>query len=226
MELRYYGHSCFAVELQGKRLLFDPFITGNPWASGVDLDGIQPEFILISHGHGDHVGDTIELGKRHKAHIISTYEVVNWLEAHGVSGTGMNTGGKREFPFGTLRLVHAVHSSQLPDGAYGANPVGFCLYGKGFSFYFAGDTALTMDMQLIPLLCPPLDFAILPIGDHFTMGYEDAMLASDFIQCPKIVGCHYDTFSPIKIDRQQAQQAFLDRGKSLILPEIDQPFTV
>ncbi|MBP8725829.1 MAG: metal-dependent hydrolase [Saprospiraceae bacterium] len=226
MELRYYGHSCFAVELQGKRLLFDPFITGNPLASGVDIDALRPDFILISHGHGDHVGDAIELGRKHNAHIISTYEVVNWLAAHGVSGTGMNAGGKREFPFGTLRLVNAVHSSQLPDGAYGANPVGFCLYGNGFSFYFAGDTALTMDMQLIPMMCPPLDFAILPIGDHFTMGYEDALLASDFISCSRIVGCHYDTFPPIKIDRERVRRAFSDRGKSIILPEIDQPFTL
>jgi len=225
MKLSYYGHSCFEVELKGKRLLFDPFISGNQKASQVAMNHIKPDYILISHGHGDHMADAITLANASKAQIISTYEIVSWFESKGLSGIPMNTGGKKEFEFGWVKLVNAVHSSVLPDGTYGANPVGFCIYNKDHSFYYAGDTALTMDMQLIPRLCPPLDFAILPIGDHFTMGYEDAIIAADFIQCKHIVGCHFNTFPPIEIDAPKVRSAFEAAGKHIIIPEINNHYT-
>jgi L-ascorbate metabolism protein UlaG (beta-lactamase superfamily) len=129
----------------------------------------------------------------------------------------LNIGGKWKFDFGTVKYVSAIHSSVLPDGTYGGNPGGFVIWNDDICFYFAGDTALSMDMKLIPQICSRLDFAILPIGDDFTMGYEDAVMASDFIECDKIVGCHYDTFGYIIIDHAAAKKAFADKGKELIL---------
>ena len=132
----------------------------------------------------------------------------------------MNLGGKWKFDFGTVKYVQAVHSSMLPDGSYGGPSGGFVVWNEEFSFYFAGDTALTLDMQLIPKTCPKLDFAILPIGDNFTMGYEDAVIAAQFIECDKIIGCHFDTFGYIKINHQDAITEFKNAGKELILLEI------
>ena len=131
----------------------------------------------------------------------------------------MNHGGKRSFEFGTVKYVNAIHSSMLPDGSYGGAPGGFVVWNNEVSFYFAGDTALTWDMKLIPITCPKLDFAILPIGDNFTMGYEDAVIASDFIQVDKIIACHYDTFGYIKINHDAAIKEFKNAGKELILLE-------
>lgn len=229
MRITYYGHACFMVETGGKKLLFDPFITPNPKTQDVniDIDTIQPDYILISHGHADHVADAVTIAKNSGAKIISTYEIVTWFGHQDIDGHGMNTGGKFTFDFGVVKLVNAVHSSMLPDGTYGANPVGFVISNdQDGTFYFAGDTALTMDMKLIPMICPTLDFAILPIGDNFTMGYEDALIASDFIECNTIIGCHFDTFPPIEIDHEVAKKAFKDKGKTLFLPEITMAFNI
>ncbi len=226
MNIRYFGHSCFSVEIDGKQVLFDPFIAGNPLSSDIEIQQVKADYILISHGHGDHIGDAEVIAKNNKSPIIGAYEVVSWLESKGLSGYHMNTGGKRRFEFGTVRMVNAVHSSILPDGSYGANPAGFLVYSDSFSFYFAGDTALTMDMKLIPMLAPPLDFAILPIGDNFTMGFEDAIIASDFIQCDTIIGCHYDTFPVIKIDHEKVIDAFNKKNKRIILPKINEVFSI
>ncbi len=226
MLIQYYGHSCFAVELKGKRLLFDPFISGNPLAQKIDIESIRADYIFISHGHSDHVADVERIAKRTNAKLVSTYEIVSWFERKGLQGIPMNTGGKKSFEFGTVKLVTAVHSSALPDGSYAANPVGFCIYNEETSFYFAGDTALTKDMQLIPMTCPALHFAFLPIGDHFTMGYEDALIASDFINCPHIIACHFDTFPPIEIHHETVQKAFSLQGKNLKIPSINEIFNI
>ncbi len=203
----------------------DPFIKGNPKASHINIEDLKVDYILLTHGHGDHVGDTIEIASRTKAKIISTYEVLNWLTQHNLEGFGMNTGGKISLEFGTVKMVSAIHSSSMPDGSYGANPVGFVIWNKEICFYISGDTALNMDMKLIPLMCPKLDFAILCIGDMFTMGYEDALLASDFIDCNKIIGCHFDTFPPIELDHSKVQNYFALKNKNLILPTINQTIT-
>lgn len=229
MRITYYGHSCFLVEVGGQKLLFDPFITGNPQhaASTIDVNTIKPDYILISHGHADHVADVELIASQSEAQIIGVAEVVGWYEDKGFKGIGMNTGGRHQFDFGLLRVVTAVHSSSFPDGSYAGNPVGFVISNPtGGTFYFAGDTALTLDMQLIPQLCPRLDFAILPIGDHFTMGYEDAVIASNFIQCNTIIGCHFDTFDRIKIDQSAAKEAFTQASKTLFLPEIGMSFNI
>lgn len=225
MELKYLGHSCFQIQFNGKTLLFDPFITGNPLAKEVRFDDICPDYILLSHGHGDHVMDAISIASRSKALIISTYEIVSWFEKQGISGIPMNTGGKKQFEFGWVKLVNAIHSSVLPDGTYGANPVGFCIYHENGCFYYAGDTALTMDMQLIPKICPPLDLAILPIGDHFTMGYEDAILAAQFVQCQQVVGCHFNTFPAIEIDIEKVRSAFEQAGLKITIPSINEQYS-
>lgn len=230
MRITYYGHACFFVEIGGKKLLFDPFISPNPkaQAANIVIDNIEPDYILISHGHEDHLADAFEIAMQSNAKIISNPEIVKWYDKQGVkSGHEMNIGGKFLFDFGTVKMVKAVHSSMLPDGSYGGNPVGFVISNEQEgTFYFAGDTALTLDMQLIPMICPRLDFAMLPIGDNYTMGYEDAILASNFIQCNTVIGCHFDTFPPIEIDQEAAQKAFSKAGKTLFLPEIGMAFNI
>jgi L-ascorbate metabolism protein UlaG (beta-lactamase superfamily) len=228
MRITYFGHACFLIETVGKKLLFDPFISPNPKTkeAGIDIASIEADYILLSHGHEDHIADAETIGKASDALVIGVYEVVAWMQKKGLRGHGMNTGGKWTFDFGTIKLVNAVHSSAMPDGSYGGNPVGFVITNTEGCFYFAGDTGLTLDMQLIPMTCPPLDFAILPIGDNFTMGYEDAVLASDFIKCNTVIGCHFDTFPPVEIEHDAAQKEFENKGKTLLLPKLNKSYNI
>jgi L-ascorbate metabolism protein UlaG (beta-lactamase superfamily) len=220
MKFTYYGQSCFSVETAGRRLLFDPFITPNELAKNIRLEDIKADYILVSHGHGDHIADCVALAKQNNATVIGAFEVVNWLNGKGVEKYHpMNHGGQWKFDFGTVRCTSAIHSSAMPDGSYGGNPMGFIVTTPEKSFYYAGDTALTMDMQLVPRWAK-LDFAVLPIGDNFTMGYEDAVLAAEMIQCKRIIGAHYDTFGFIKIDHQKAKSAFTKAGLNLELLDI------
>lgn len=220
MKITFYGQSGFSIETGGKKLVFDPFISGNAKASHIDVSSIQADYVLLSHGHADHVADAEPIAKANDAVIISGYEVASWFGAKGLKMHPLNHGGKWKFDFGTVKYVNAVHSSVLPDGSYGGNPGGFVIWNEETCFYFAGDTALTLDMKLIPMTCPKLDFAILPIGDNFTMGYDDAAIASEFIDCDTIIGCHFDTFGYIEIDHNAAKEAFAAKNKRLILPEI------
>jgi L-ascorbate metabolism protein UlaG (beta-lactamase superfamily) len=221
MTITYYGHSCFGIEIGGKHLLFDPFISANPLAKSIDVETIPCDFMLISHGHQDHILDAEAIAKRTNCTVICAWEVGSWLINKGIANVHkMNTGGSFAFDFGILKCVTAQHSSSLPDGSYGGSPLGFVVQSEDACFYFAGDTALTLDMQLIPLTCPPLDFAILPIGSNLTMDYQDAVMAADFIQCTTVIGCHYDTFPVIKIDHEAAQKAFEEEKKELVLPKI------
>ena len=220
MNITYYGHSCFGVEVNGKHLLFDPFISGNELAKQIDINAIRADYILVSHGHIDHIADAVSIAKRTGAAIISSHEICVWLKKQGVTHTHeMNIGGKCKFDFGNVKCVTAVHSSSLPDGTYGGNPMGFVVESKEANFYFAGDTALTYDMKLIGDY-RTINFAFLPIGDTFTMGVENAILASSFINCSKIIGMHYDTFAPIKIDKTEAVRKFQNHGTDLILFDI------
>lgn len=220
MQFTYYGQSCFLIEVAGKKLLFDPFITGNELAKDIDVNKIEADYILVSHGHGDHVADLISIAKRTGALIISAYEIVEWAMKQGApKGHPMNFGGKKQFDFGTVKFVHAMHSSVLPDGTYGGNPGGFVVSTDEGNFYYSGDTSLMMDMELIPRYAK-LDFAILPVGDNFTMGVEDAIIAAEMIQCSNIIGVHFDTFPYIKIDHEEAYQQFKDAGLELTLPVI------
>lgn len=220
MIITYYGHACFEVEVSGKKLLFDPFISPNELAKNIDITSIKPDYILISHGHEDHVADAVEIAKQSGAKVISNFEIVTWLNEQAIENCHpMNHGGKWEFEFGVVKMVNAVHSSGLPDGSYGGNPAGFVIESQEGNFYFAGDTALTLDMQLIGKM-HDLDFAVLPIGDNFTMGIDEAVIAAEFIQCDQIIGVHYDTFGFIKIDHNKAIEAFKAKEKQLHLIDI------
>lgn len=220
MKLTYYGQSCFAVETGGKNLLFDPFITPNEQAKHIDISRIKADYILLSHGHSDHTADCVQLAKRTNATVIGSFEVATWMNQQGVEKYHpMNTGGKWAFDFGTVKCTSAIHSSNMPDGSYGGNPMGFIVHTDEKTFYYSGDTALTMDMQLVPRW-GKLDFAVLPIGDNFTMGYEDAIVASEMIQCQNIVGVHFDTFGFIRIDHEKVKKAFTEAGLNLHLLKI------
>ncbi|MGE5518655.1 MAG: metal-dependent hydrolase [Candidatus Dadabacteria bacterium] len=225
MKFTYYGHSCFSVQLSGKNILFDPFITPNELAKDINIEELKPDYILLSHGHSDHVADCVQIARQSNATVVSSFEVINWVNSQGVEKTHpMNHGGKWKFDFGTVKCTNAIHSSSMPDGSYGGNPMGFIVSGEK-SFYYSGDTALHMDMQLIPRWAQ-LDFAVLSIGDNFTMGYEDAIIAAELIQCKNIVGAHYDTFGFIKIDHQKAKEAFTNAGLNLLLPRIGETIDI
>lgn len=217
MKVRYYGHSCFSVIVGGKHLLFDPFITPNSLAKHIDISLIPADYILISHGHEDHVADALAIAKRTNATVVANYEVAMWLGKRGAEKVhAMNHGGWAMFEFGPVKYVNAIHSSSMPDGSYGGNPGGFIVESSEGNFYYSGDTALTMDMKLIGD-STKLKFAVLCVGDNFTMGVDDAIKAADFIRCKEILGVHYDTFPPIKIDHNVAKEKFKAAGKNLHL---------
>lgn len=226
MTVRYLGQSGFQVHFGSKNLVFDPMITSNPLSSEIKVNDLKADYVLLSHGHSDHVENAEEIAYNNNATIISSFEVVSWYAQKGIKGHPMNIGGKFSFDFGTVKYVNAVHSSMLPDGSYGGPSGGFVIWNEIKSFYFAGDTALTMDMKLIPVTCPKLDFAILPIGDNFTMGYEDAAIAAQYIECDTIIGCHFDTFGYIKIDHEAAKTQFKKIGKKLILLNVGQSIEI
>ena len=219
MRLTCYGHSCIGVNTAGHDVLFDPFITGNPLAGSIDPERIPATEILITHGHGDHVADAEAIAKRTGATLVSNYEIATWFGAKGVKSTaGMNIGGATQVGPFRVKYVTAVHSSQLPDGSYGGNPGGFVVSGPEGAFHHAGDTALTMDMQLLKSF--NLRFACLPIGDHYTMGVADAIEAAKLMGVTKVVGIHYNTFPPITIDTEAAKRDFAKAGINLLLPAI------
>jgi L-ascorbate metabolism protein UlaG (beta-lactamase superfamily) len=220
MEITYYGQSCFLFKIGEHRVLFDPFISPNELASAINVDDIKADFILISHGHQDHVHDAERIANNNNATIVATYEIASWFGAKGVKNTHpMNTGGKVTLPFGTVKMVNAIHSSSLPDGTYAGSAAGFVVETEDKTFYFAGDTALTYDMKLIPDQFD-LHFALLPIGDNFTMDIHDAMIAADYVDVNTVIGMHYDTFPYIKIDHEEVKEVAQIADKELILMQI------
>lgn len=226
IELTYLGHSSFLASVRNKKILFDPFIHPNPKAAHIDVEAIEADYILLSHGHEDHVADAESIAKRTGATLVSNYEIAVWFAQKGVAHYHpMNIGGSKQFDFGKVKYVTAVHSSTLPDGASGGNPGGFVVQHPGGCFYYAGDTALTFDMKLIVEEFK-IDFAFLPIGDNFTMGIEDALKAADWVGTKRIVGMHYDTFPYIAIDAAAAKKAAAEAGKELILLNIGDSITL
>jgi len=220
MKVTYYGHACFSVQVGKRTLLFDPFISGNPLAQAIDVKSVPADFILVSHGHDDHLDDAVAIAKRTRALVIANFEVANWLEQKGAPRVhGLNHGGGYSFDFGHAKFVNAVHSSTMPDGTNGGNAGGFVVETTGGNFYYSGDTALTYDMKLIGE-ATKLRFAALCIGDNFTMGPDDAVKAAEFVRCNEILGVHYDTFPPIKIDHAAAKEKFRAAGKDLHLLQI------
>jgi L-ascorbate metabolism protein UlaG (beta-lactamase superfamily) len=199
-QLTWYSHACFLIEAGGSRLLTDPFLTGNPLAP-VAADAVETDYIFVSHGHGDHVGDTVSIAKRTGATVVSNFEIQNWLAGQGVEHTHpQHIGGGFDYPWGRVKLTIAHHGSGLPDGSYGGTPCGFLFYIEGQKIYHACDTGLFYDMKLIGE--EGVDLAILPIGDNFTMGPDDALRAVKLIQPARVIPIHYDTFDVIRQDPQ------------------------
>ena len=220
MKITFFGHASLGIEVSGKSILIDPFISANPRASHINLSELKPDYILLTHAHQDHTLDVeFIMANNPETIIVSNAEIATYYLAKGFNAHMMNHGGSWKFDFGTVKYVSAIHSSSFADGTYGGNPGGFVIEGEHKNIYIAGDTALTMDMKLIPMRTK-LDLAILPIGNNFTMDVEDAILASDFVECDKILGCHYDTFGFIEINHQEAIQKFFNKGKDLMLLEI------
>ncbi len=219
MKITFYGQSSLGIEVGGKNIIVDPFISANELASHINIDELKADYILVTHAHGDHTLDVEAIAKRTGATIVSNAEIATYYEKKGFKSHPMNHGGSWKFDFGTVKYVSAIHSSSFHDGTYGGNPGGFVIEGEHKNIYIAGDTALTFDMKLIPLRTK-LDLAILPIGNNFTMDVEDAIIASDFVECDKVLGYHYDTFGYIKINHEDAKKKFFDKGKDLMLLEI------
>lgn len=225
MKITFLGHACVSIETAGKNIIVDPFISGNDLASHIDLSKLKADYILITHAHQDHILDVETIAKITGATIVSNYEIVTYYAKKGFTVHPMNHGGSWKFDFGRLTFTPAIHSSSFPDGTYGGQPGGFLIESEAANIYIAGDTSLTMDMQLIPIQTQ-LDLAVFPIGDNFTMGIESAIYASDFVQCDRILGYHYDTFDYIKIDQQKAKKQFLEVDKELILLPIGESLTL
>ncbi|MBT3189197.1 MAG: metal-dependent hydrolase [Anaerolineae bacterium] len=219
----WYGHATLGLETDGHKLLIDPFFTDNPSAP-VTADEMEANFILVSHGHGDHVGDTVSIAERTDALVISNFEIANWFETQGVSKVHpQHLGGGFQHPFGYLKLTLALHGSALPDGSYGGNPAGFLLTtNDGKKIYMAQDTGLFGDMQLIG--DEGIDLAVIPIGDNFTMGPDDALKAVKFLRPKVVIPIHYNTWdliaqNPISWadrveDEMQARVVVLAAGES------------
>lgn len=216
MKITYLGHSCFLVETSTSRLIIDPFLTGNPTAAA-QAAGIRCDYILISHGHCDHTGDALDIAKRNDATIISNHEICNYFAAQGAKAHNMNPGGAFTFPFGRVKLTIAHHSSSEDSDAtnplqpvYLGNPCGIVIEADGKRLYHAGDTALFLDMQLIAR--GGLDLAMLPIGDNFTMGPDDALDALDMLKPKAAIPMHYNTWPPIAQDAAAFAAAAKQRG--------------
>lgn len=219
MKITFYGHASLGIIITDINIIVDPFISANPKAASIDITKLEADYILLTHAHQDHILDVEAIAKRTNAVIVSNAEIATYYSKKGFQSHPMNHGGSWNFEFGNLKFVNAIHSSSFPDGTYGGNPGGFVIEGERKNIYIAGDTALTMDMKLIPMRTK-LDLAILPIGNNFTMDVEDAIIASDFVECDKILGYHYDTFGYIEINKEQSIKQFFDKGKDLMLLNI------
>lgn len=206
IKITWHGHATFTLDFKGTRVVVDPFFAGNNPAAKLAVKDADAEFILQTHGHADHIADTVALASRTGAQVIANFEICNWITAQGHENCwAMNTGGGYGFPFGRVKMTPALHSSGLPDGSYGGDPGGFLISSGGKNIYVAGDTALFSDMALIGRA--GLDLAILPVGDNFTMGPDDALAALALLNPNAVIPCHYNTWPPIAID----VQAWADR---------------
>lgn len=226
MKIIYLGHASLGIETNGKHLIVDPFISGNPLASHINLKELKADYILLTHAHQDHVLDVEEIAERTGAPIICNAEMSYYYDAKGLKTIGMNTGGKISIDQINIKSTIAFHSSSFADGTYGGNPNGYIIESDHKKVYIAGDTALTQEMKLIPEMIGKLDLAVFPVGDHFTMGIEDACMAANFVECDKVLGYHFDTFPPIKIDHEKAKDHFNSKGKDLILLDIGESINI
>ena len=201
MEITYYGHSTFQLKTQGTVLLFDPFLTGNPLAEGiVTPDDLQPDFIFLTHAHGDHWGDTLAIARHTGAPVVANFEITNYVQAQGhAEVVSLNTGGTWRWPWGRATMTYARHSSSFPDGTYGGNPNGFLIHAEGRCIYNTGDTCAFGEMAWIGQ-DHQVDAMLMPVGDAFTMGIAGSVRAAKMVQAGSNIPMHYNTFPPIAMD--------------------------
>jgi L-ascorbate metabolism protein UlaG (beta-lactamase superfamily) len=216
-KLTYFSHSAWKIETEGTDILIDPFLTGNPTAP-VKAEDVHADYIIITHAHGDHIGDAIPIAQKHKATIISNFEIANWCGAQGVEAHPLHIGGGHDFPFGNVKLTQAFHGSSFPDGSYGGMPAGVLIRIEGKTVYHAGDTGLFGDMALIAEM-NPIDVALLPIGDNFTMSIRDGIKAVELLKPKMVIPMHYRTFDMINADPDEFLNGIQAKGfKGKVLP--------
>jgi len=225
VEITWYGHATWMIQAGEHKILLDPFFDDNP-SSPVKADEVSADTILVSHGHFDHIADVASIARRTGAKVVAIYEIVEWLTAnHDLQNTvGMNIGGQTELPWGSAKLVYAQHSSALPDGSYGGSAAGFVLTIAGKKIYFACDTGLFGDMKLIG--DAGIDLAVLPIGDLFTMGPEDSVLAAKLINAKKVLPTHYNTWPPIEQDASKWAEQMNAAGFESIVLQTGETFSL
>lgn len=220
MKISYHGHSVVQIQTNGRTILIDPFINGNR-LTDLKVDGIRPDVIILSHGHNDHVGDTVELAKKNNAIVIANHELSTYLGWQGVNTHGMHIGGARQFEFGKIKLTQAFHGSSYEtennELIYCGMPAGILFMNEGKTIYHAGDTGLFSDMKLIGER-HPIDVAFLPIGDNFTMGPEDAAYAAQLLKAKIVVPIHFNTFPPIKQDPFKFIEMLEDKNGKVLQP--------
>jgi L-ascorbate metabolism protein UlaG (beta-lactamase superfamily) len=221
MKLRYFGHSaCQFTTKNGLKILIDPFLNGNP-VSPVKSSEIEADFIILTHAHGDHVGDTIEIAKRCNSTVICNFELGNILEEEGLKIHSMHIGGGYNFEFGRVKFTIAHHGSSYPDGRYGGNPAGIILNIDGLTLYHTGDTGLFLDMKLIGEL-NKIDYMLLPIGDNYTMGIDDAVIAVEFVNPKNVIPLHFNTFPVIEANPQEFKRKIESVNKECIVMDFGQ----
>lgn len=216
-KLTYLGHSAFYVEGDQGKIVIDPFLSGNPLAK-TDPKDVKVDFVLLTHGHGDHIGDGVEIAKANNAPIVAPFELANYVAEKGATVHPMHIGGAHTFPFGRVKLTIAHHGSAAPDGTYTGNPCGFLITMDGKTLYHPGDTGLFYDMKLIGEM-NVIDVAVLPIGDNFTMGIEDAVKAAEFLRPKLVIPMHYKTFEVINVEPEDFVKAATAKGiQAKVLP--------
>lgn len=226
IKITWHGHATFSLDIDGTKVVVDPFFAGNNPAAKTAVTEVEADFILQTHGHGDHIADTVALGQRTGATVLANPEILGWLAKQGhEKGHPLNTGGGADFSFGRVKMTPALHSSSLPDGSYGGDPGGYLLTLGDKKIYIAGDTALFSDMGLIGV--NGLDLAILPIGDNYTMGPDDALLALEYLNPKAVVPCHYNTWPIISVDVDEwAARVKSNTAVEPIIAQIDHTFTI
>ena len=224
IQITWHGHSTFSLDFSGTKVVVDPFLAGNNPKAKSAVEDLGADFILQTHGHGDHIADTVPLAQKTGAQVIANFEICNWINSQGHENTcGMNTGGSYQFSLVRVKMTPALHSSGLPDGSYGGDPGGFLIFAEGKTIYIAGDTALFSDMALIGNA--GLDLAIIPTGDNFTMGPDDALEALAFLKPTIVIPCHFGTFPMLVPDMDD--WAATVRASTTVQPvvlDIDQSF--